>query len=656
MDEPTPKRRRVSPRFSDVASGDAPAQASTAQLARPRSKRPSFASPTKASMARSNPQILERRRSSSPSKADNPTSHARRSGETGSRRGRRRSSGIRQTERASDPTGAPASEPRASERAEDEHEMEDAEGGVTSSGRPVRRLRGGLAAAPQRSPLKPSPRPLPPPGPEGEDELSPFVGRDLSRHPRTGIDLSRPEPELPPSVPDAISSSSPRGIHNSPSRWRDKAQPKKSSPLKRMQHATTREPSKPRSSFLRRLKGLQDADDADDPDPLLDQSTHRARRIPAFDANAGKKREKDALLHEIASLKKDLETLGRENKRIRAMQDAARVLAPSNSSAVLDVVLRHLMPEDANAQLVNSRALLEAALNPVAVFPFGGLLATATTADEVDDAAVMKSHHPVPLSAEDELPYLQLFSPFEIMSDVAVLPSTQDEPLRQRHAITLRARDAPGMFRAKIEMIVNATDLAIVDLRVPFIPAAARAELDPFVRKICSGDCNRSMQRNVGNLAWAMAEWYRASMQRATFWTRLDRELAKDSILDTMSKFRVRMTKSRCSPADDVAEPDGKRAEKGAEVDEGAGVFRPRGREILQFMGQQHFEITVPPRSKPNFASTLRLEWKISFDWTGEAQNNLTVKLGVPGHCKSPLTPSKTVNFLLTFNSRALHR
>ena len=158
--------------------------------------------------------------------------------------------------------------------------------------------------------------------------------------------------------------------------------------------------------------------------------------------------------------------------------------------------------------------MTQAALNPMGILPFGPSRLVSNQGDTEADEANIKSHHPVPMSAEDDLPFLQLFSPFSATSQVSVLPSAQNQPLRQRRQITLRSRDVPGLFTARIDMVVNAMNLNILALKAPALEPCARPELGPFVDKICSGDCNRTMQHNVGILSWAMGEWYRVAVQR----------------------------------------------------------------------------------------------------------------------------------------------
>ncbi|KAH7311547.1 hypothetical protein B0I35DRAFT_65980 [Stachybotrys elegans] len=596
MEESSPKRRRISPPTDDSSTRDAPPDTTPS---RPRRKRPSFASPTKASLARHHAQILERRRSLSPTKSSPARPPMRR--------------------RASDAALEPAtlqevtpSEPAASdlgdapdhEIAQDASELQEL----------VRRPAPGMTAPPRRSPAKPNPRPLPRPGPDDEDE-NPFMGRTLRRSPVAGVSFPEPEePELPPSVPDPVSSTPPRGIHSSPLRWREKKKPKKNSPLKAP-------PSRPRQGYElaeAMSRSLAGPFTNSQPEQTVetDESTHPARRVLKFDPNAEKKQERDALKEEIARLKRDLEVVRSENERIRLMQDSGRNLAANDEDQVANVVRKHLLPRDANAQPTSSQQLLEAALKPSSFLPFSkaGNFSSLVVPD-VENYSDIKSHHPVPMAAEEELPYLQLFSPFTVTSKVAMLASAPGEPPRQRHSMSIRSRETPGLFAARIEMVVNAMNLTILELSVPALEPAAKAELQPFVDQICSGNCNRSMQRNVGILAWAMGEWYRVAAQRALLWSELEKELS--------SKRDLREKTKRVWKRKHVA------AEEHDELSIDAPVVSCKRVHLLQFMGQQAFDLPLP--FADGSTPTIRLEWQIHFDWSGEAQSSLSVKFGIPG-------------------------
>jgi hypothetical protein len=358
-------------------------------------------------------------------------------------------------------------------------------------------------------------------------------------------------------------------------------------------------------------------------EPSLDDKAHPARQVPTFDPNGDKRKEIEALDEEIAKLKRDLQVVSKENDRIRLMQSSGRILSFADEEEVFNVVRRHLVDSEARSPPPPSQQLLKAALNPMALLPFGRAIPVVATTDDQVNIADIKSHYPIKMTAEEELPYLQLFSPFDVTSTVAVLHSDGDQPLRQRRIMTFRSKDAPGLFTSKVEMVVNAMNSSILELKVHSLEPAARAELGPFVTKICEGDCNRSMQRNIGILSWAMGEWYQAAVQRAYLWSKLDRELAsKGEFLQAVAEARRK-------------KPSRRAAEESEEETPSTSTPSFKKAALVHFMGQQAFEFNIPSKKRSDPTSSVRLEWKIDFDWIGEAENKVTVMIGVPGKCKS---------------------
>ncbi|TFB06730.1 hypothetical protein CCMA1212_000291 [Trichoderma ghanense] len=590
MDGPASKRRRVSPRTSSMNVGSS--SSDDAILSSQHSpSRPPKPAQTKAGKARSQPQTLDEEQIAPPT-TDEPA---------------RKAVG----EAAVAPTAA------ANASAQEEDEAAQSPGSLPSS----EQAEGSSVGLPIRSPFKPRPRPLPPPAPEGDDEADSFLGRRQRRSPNSGRPISFPEPELPPSVPDPASFKPPKGIHSSPSRWRDKPRPKKSSPLK---PSASQPPGKPGSKPALPMHSFElppGETDSASGERLLHDKAHPARQVSAFDPNGAKKKELEALDEEIAKLKRDLQIVSKENDRLRLMQSSGRILSFADEEEVFDVVRRHLIESEAKPLPPPSQQLLKAAWNPSALLPFGRTMpVVATTQDQVNVADI-KSHHPVKMTAEEELPYLQLFSPFEVTSTMAVLHADGEQPLRQRRVMTFRSKDAPGLFTSKVEMMVNATNSSIMELQIQSLEPAARAELGPFLTRICEGDCNRSMQRNIGILSWAMGEWYQAAVHRAQLWSRLDRELAsKGEFLQAVAEAR------RKKPLRRTVEEMEDEAEK-----QPAPALSFTKAKLVHFMGQQAFEFNIPSKTRSEATSSVRLEWKIDFDWIGEAQNKLTVMIGVPG-------------------------
>ncbi|OAA79132.1 hypothetical protein LEL_02618 [Akanthomyces lecanii RCEF 1005] len=575
MDERSPKRRRTSG-AADVSS-PRPERRTTP---RSRRRRPSYASPTRASMMRHNPEIIERREAAAAAE----TSAAR---------------AAEQTTTASDQQTAAA--------------RRIARGGILAppgqqqqqqpqqSNRPTTTSAGSRAETSRVE--------------DSEESTPEFVPRTARPEPVTGVAIPpQPEPELPPARPDPVTSSPSRGIHNSPSRWKTRAK-QKSSPLKKppMRPDEEDEPSPvPTPQALQRRPNPPAADMADE-QPRDTAHPDPARNVSLQDP--AKVKERNALREELAQLQRDLEMATQENARLLSTQNTGRYAAPGNKDRILDLLRRSLIPADPLAQAPQSQQLMMAALNPIALLPFSRPVATLLP-EKDDSNDIIKSHHPVEMSAEEELGYLKVFSPFSVTSSIAALPATREHPFRQRRLLTLR--DQESLFQARVELIVNPMTLAILELRVLSLEPAAAAELQPFVDTVCGGRCNRSMQRNVGILFWAMAEWRRAAVDRAETWARLDAEvLTKGGPAQAAAAMRRQAEQS----AERVAAP-------------------PRDRVLLKsaelryFMGRQAYDIPIESASGGSSRrddAHIRLEWKIGFDWTGEAESKLAVLEGVPG-------------------------
>ncbi|XWW98405.1 hypothetical protein V2A60_006405 [Cordyceps javanica] len=567
MDERSPKRRRT--RGAADVSSPSPEQRSSP---RSRRRRPSYASPTRASMMRHNPEILERREAAAAAEA----SAAQISAE--------------QTAADREQQTAPARRP----------------------------ARGGILAPP---PLPPGQQQPPPARPERTGAESraetlrvqdpaeattefEFVPRAARAEPVTrAAPPLPPEPELPPARPDPVTSSPSRGIHGSPSMWKARAK-QKSSPLKQppMRPDEGEEPRPvPTPLALQRRPNPPAADTADEaprsiahPDP--------ARNVSLQDPD--KVKERNALREELAQLQKDLETAV-------STQNMGRSIASENKDKILDLLRRSLIPSDTLAAPPQSQQLMLAALNPIGLLPFSKPVATLVP--EKDDSKNIASHHPVEMSAEEELGYLKVFTPFHVTSTISALPGTREHPFRQRRLLTLR--DKERLFQARVEIIVDKLTLTILELHVLSLESAAEAELKPFVDTICKGPCNRSMQRNVGMLFWAMAEWRRAAVERAEVWARLDTEvLAKGGPAQAAAAMRREAEQS----GDKVAAPPRE------------GVVL-RSADLRYLMGKQAYDIAIGSGAGRRDGAHVRLEWKIGFDWTGEAESKLAVLEGVPG-------------------------
>ncbi|KAK3401827.1 hypothetical protein B0T20DRAFT_369569 [Sordaria brevicollis] len=638
MEDPAPKRRRTSPRSSvPVPSDEAPAttqqpnQTTPEDTPAPESsvntsiKRPSYASPTRASLQRHNPEVLQRRES---------ISLALRS---------------------------------QSESRDDSNPLRS----------PARRL--GIV----RSPERPNPRPLPPPAPEDEELiLNPFRGRGLHRSPVPGVlpKVVVPEPELPPTPehPDPVVSTPPSGIHNTPSKRprRSKALAetlKSSSPTKRVPvvmpaKAAQIVPGKP-SEKTAPIPTTEIEAETQEP------TTAELRGLQPPDPDADKKKLRASLLAEIAELERDLAVASKENERLRqAHLSKQKPSTPSNAIEILDLLRRRVLPPKEQKDpdpAAAATSWLSSALNPIAFLPFSKPPATvddlpslfSSDDNDKDDEKPPISHHPLPMTADEALPYLQVFTPLTFSSAIFPLPSgtsetepsTADEPLLQRHHVT--ATTPSKSFTARLEFTVNTTNnYTITDLSVPLIhPPTAAAELAPLIERIVEKKGSSAMHNNVSVLCWAMGEWVRVAKERARTWCVLERELCqeKEALTKMVQGWRERSkarqkrrrmgkgkrkTASRRRDREEGDEDEGSSDEDEDDDDDEDDGKKIPDQELVPYMTRMSVDYDIPlllPGTGSGEGngekSSLRLQWKIEFDWTGEARSDIGVFVALPG-------------------------
>ncbi|KAK2067284.1 hypothetical protein P8C59_001040 [Phyllachora maydis] len=563
METSAPKRRRTSPRTA------APVQTKTTTPTdspphpdAPSTKRPSFGSPTKASMERSNPEILRRRGSSS----------------------------------------------------------KKAKAGGILANYPFGR----------RDRLRPSLPPgfLPEPEPGEEDE-----GGDQGTE---GI--------LPPTPqhPDPVVSTPPSGIHHTPS--------KRPARSRQLAARIASSPLNPRPvdfplSAAARIRG----------------PTGHLRALPPLDPDAEKKGKRDALLANIADLESHLELARRESERVRSLGLVGlEPTPPEKAEEILALLDRCALPPEKEAAPDPARLWAEAALDPIALLPFGQApsssslpsLFSAPTEAKADEADVALSHHPIPMTAAEALPYVQALTPLTFGSSISTLPPDPGEAssLRQRHVISV-ASSAPwaGLFAARIELTVDTGNHSVAQLRVPRLDPAATAELHPLVEVLCGdGGGNSALARNVNVLTWAMGTWLRSAVRRAEVWRRLDAELGSEEKLRELvagMRTRKRRRRGRARPGGRKGsqkpavgeEKDGEEEEEEEEEEKGRKAGSGT-QDLLPYMGRTAMEFEIATRQddggRPGDGDAdrarVRLQWKMEFDWAGEVRNKIGVLVGAP--------------------------
>ncbi|KAI1468980.1 uncharacterized protein F4812DRAFT_450793 [Daldinia caldariorum] len=634
MDSSAPKRRKTSPTTNVPIGGTTALSSKDEPVKRPiRRPIPSFASPTKASLARSNPEVLERSSTSRPRPSDDAPVASEAESLLGDAPG---NSDI----------GKTGDDTEASGR-DTQHTQSTSENQPWS---PVRRATGAMTAKPRRTPNKPSPRPLPEPSVEEEEELiNPFKGRVLRRSPPPGEAVPE-EPELPPtptqqgiSNPASIQTS-PMGIHNTPTKRprrskvlaeRIKSSPLKQPPLRHLEFTkeATREES-PSRTAERTLRAQPQS-------RKKRRKSHPARNAEEPDPLAEKKSLRDSLLAEVARLRSDLELATRENTRLHELQQGRKVSsAPKDEGdkqTLFDLFRRHALPPEKETPPDPTQDWLEAALNPISFLPFSKakpLLPSIfsppqdNTQQEAEKLPI--SHHPVPMTAQEEMPFLQVFTPLTFTSTVSIIPrddAANQGPLLQKYTISASST-VPGVFAATIEMVVNTKRLSIAELKVARLEPSAVGELGPFVERVVKGTGTSALTRNISVITWAMGEWLRVATRRARFWCAIERDLKSSEGLakcvremrtDTRRKGRGRQATTARDDEDDNEELEGQ-----------ADKMRFTKANIFPHLGRTDLDLELPILDDPDGAPTIRIKWRIEFDWTGEARSKIGLLLETP--------------------------
>ncbi|KAH8885428.1 hypothetical protein GQ53DRAFT_810131 [Thozetella sp. PMI_491] len=675
MEASSPKRRRVSwgePKRVGLAATEEAADPSAKQT------RPSFASPTKASMERYNPDILRSRE---------PSPKRRHVAEMAPPSSRRESlptqrklfppSGSQGKGKAVEPPlragGRGPSTRRSMGSSEAELPASDtAEAFSTPFGE------GGIESTPSKKNAfiqgeKPGPRPLPPPGPE-EDILEEPLARSRQRH-RNGLfhEFVVPEPELPPTPehPDPVVSTPPSGIHNTPSRR-----------LKRQRSAADN------SSPLKSQLSLAEDDGGDTATTFAPVSLSKTTASIRGHLNTLPKSEEEENLALLKArnheLKNHLAAISKHNQRFSASSPAA---AGSSLPDSLLEILSQAVPSVKDKEQQAAALWDEAAHDALFLLPFSKATSSAFTAfprQVVEDDKPPVSHHPLPFTA-DTRRFIRTFSNLTLTTRTEALPKkSRDAPLYQKQYIQAESTTPPGLFAFSVAITVNTENQEIEAIDVPHIHPAAVPETRDFIQALTQpkNNSSRAERYNIGIMGIAMAEWLRVAVARAKTWCTLKEELAtKEGLEKLVERVQERSHSDDEASNDDLGDdaegsdgqwPEASEIEAEWPEDEGTDVDFARSAEgttdtymsgteidavifeeefgraarakvkegarnngyLLPYLGQMSLDLSVPRLDKDDEddldPAHLRVQWKIMFRPTGDAVSDIKLFVSAP--------------------------
>lgn len=412
------------------------------------------------------------------------------------------------------------------------------------------------------------------------------------------------EPDLPPTptqrgIADPVVTTPPIGIHNTPS---------KTARRNKILGAKMRSsPLKPRTEPQPEVES-----------PLEPPAKRRksARLSLPRDPHLAKKKVRDDLFKELQQLQDDVSLANRENERIRLHHESksTKLARSSSPERILDLLLRSTAPEQEERKPEPISVLKATNL----FLPFSG----RRKARQLVIAPIEKllpSHLPITLN--DPLPHLQLFSHLTYTSKITLLPSASIPPNEstleipiptlQRHQIS--AFHPSGLFSARLSMVVDTSSLTISSLNVDALDPNAESELGLFVRQRANG--NGPLTKDIGTVCWAMGRWTEVSVARAKFWCDAEREFGtSDARMKSMQKHGKRRRKRKAIEDDEEDEHREESTRKWTRKE----LFRQMGRTSMSFHGDN---------------VEIRVGWRIGFDWIGDVESSLDVDLKLPSNC-----------------------
>lgn len=504
MDEPTRKRRKTS----------SPAERASSPLRKP-PRRPSFASPTKASLARNYPNLLPSR----PASAGSPS--------------------------------------RPSSR-----------GDILARGKQARAFVLGETDAQENENQNTVPV-----GPQTAQNVTPRVRKALGRRsaPIITDSVDEEEPELP-------TTPSQRGLEeqDGPRRGVLFSSPTKRPP--RVKNPTKQSPLQPNAPRVQKASSAQHLEDGPE-DTDIDR---RAEKKQPPDPEVEKRRqEKARLQREMAELEDQVSRCTAEIVR-EQQRSPVEALPASDRSALRDFVAKISGADDEVEDAMPVSSLL------CSFLPFSTITIPQLRTKGAEKPVA--SHRPIELA--DPLPYLEMFTSMKFTTQMSlprgkILPSSKR--VHQKHTIDIVGPQK--LLTAQISITIDALANEIINMHILHLSPWAERELGTFLRKCAE-------ERDISNACWAIESYWNIAQKRAHHWHRCE---------TTFAHLLIGQTSEDTENTRAQAKQDTKMSRR--------NLNRHLGRDSL-ILQDKHV--------------LLKLNWRIGFDWTGEAESKVTVEPAFP--------------------------
>jgi len=163
--------------------------------------------------------------------------------------------------------------------------------------------------------------------------------------------------------------------------------------------------------------------------------------------------------------------------------------------------------------------------------------------------------------------------------------------VHQKHTIDITGPQK--LLTAQVSITIDTLASEIIEMQLLRISPWAERELGTFIR-------SKAQERDLGNASWAMDSYWEIAKKRAQHWHKCETAFAHLLVGRTAEDTENAQSRQQSKLATTVTRKD---------------LSRNLGRDTL-ILQNKHV--------------LLKLNWQISFDWTGEAESDVSVEAAFP--------------------------
>ncbi|KAF3049743.1 hypothetical protein E8E11_004209 [Didymella keratinophila] len=337
-------------------------------------------------------------------------------------------------------------------------------------------------------------------------------------------------------------------------------------------------------------------------DEAEDRQQEKVKRRPLDPEVEKRRQEKTKLQREV----EELETqVARCTNEISAEQQRAThdTLAPSQRADFIKFITKVSGAEKHDDRPPPVSTLL------CSFLPFSGL--TIPPLKQKQSEKPIASHRPIDLP--DPLPYLQMFTSFDFSTQLGlsrgkVLPASKR--VHQKHTIDISGPQK--LLIAQLAVNIDCLSNQVIDVHVLRLPSWAERELGIFMR-------SKAKEKNLGVVCWAIDSFWDIATKRAAYWHKCEATFAH--LLPGRTATETENGRPLDVKSSSISRKD---------------LRHHLGRDVL-ILQDKHV--------------LLKINWRIFFDWTGEAESNVDVECAVPAVWKEADANDAFRKIPETFNS-----